>query len=128
MDSDGARSAGPSKALSKAPIKALSNAVTGTVTETLPTLRQAQGRPERSRGASASRGGSGLVAEVAGVVAEQLPSNLYRVKLDGGGGMVIAHITDRIDRNFVRVLVGDRVHVELSRVDAGRGRIVRKIG
>ena len=69
-----------------------------------------------------------MVAEVAGVVAEQLPSNLYRVKLDGGGGMVIAHITDRIDRNFVRVLVGDRVHVELSRVDAGRGRIVRKIG
>jgi translation initiation factor IF-1 len=67
------------------------------------------------------------VAEVAGVVMEQLPSNLYRVKLESGG-VVVAHIADRIDRNFVRVLVGDRVRVELSRVDAGRGRIVAKVG
>jgi translation initiation factor IF-1 len=39
----------------------------------------------------------------------------------------MAHVADRIDRNFVRVLVGDRVHVELSPADAGRGRIVEKI-
>jgi len=38
------------------------------------------------------------------------------------------HVADRIDRNFVRVLVGDRVRVELSRVDANRGRIVEKVG
>jgi len=53
------------------------------------------------------------------------------VKLDGGnvggGSLVLAHIADRIDRNFVRVLVGDRVDVELSAADKGRGRIVRKI-
>ena len=41
------------------------------------------------------------------------------------GTQVTAHIADRIDRNFVRVLVGDRVRVELSPVDVGRGRIVR---
>jgi translation initiation factor IF-1 len=56
---------------------------------------------------------------------------LYRVKLDGGnvagGSLVLAHIADRIDRNFVRVLVGDRVELELSARDQGRGRIVRKI-
>jgi len=51
---------------------------------------------------------------------------LYRVRLDGGS-FVTAHIADRIDRNFVRVLVGDRVRVELSPVDRGRGRIVEKI-
>jgi translation initiation factor IF-1 len=66
------------------------------------------------------------VTEIVGVVTEQLPSALYRVKLDGGG-FVTAHIADRMDRNFVRILVGDRVRVELSPVDVGRGRIVGKI-
>ena len=61
-----------------------------------------------------------------GQVLEQLPSALYRVKLDGGG-LVTAHIADRLDRNFVRLLVGDRVRVELSPADTGRGRIVEKL-
>ena len=61
-----------------------------------------------------------------GIVTEQLPSALYRVKLDGGG-QVTAHVADRIDRNFVRVLVGDRVRVELSPAGNGRGRIVEKL-
>jgi translation initiation factor IF-1 len=61
-----------------------------------------------------------------GQVTEQLPAALYRVKLDGGG-LVTAHIADRLDRNFVRVLVGDRVRVELSPADSGRGRIVARI-
>jgi translation initiation factor IF-1 len=59
-------------------------------------------------------------------VTETLPSAIYRVRLDGGSQM-LAHIADRIDRNFVRVLVGDRVRVELSSVDVTRGRIVGKI-
>jgi len=57
---------------------------------------------------------------------EQLPSGLYRIRLDAGS-LVTAHIADRMDRNFMRVLVGDRVRVELSPVDTGRGRIVEKI-
>ncbi len=64
--------------------------------------------------------------EVAGSVVEQLPSALYRVRLDGGA-LVTAHVADRIDRNFVRVLIGDRVRLELSPVDRGRGRIIGKI-
>jgi translation initiation factor IF-1 len=59
-------------------------------------------------------------------VIEQLPSALYRVRLDQGSH-VTAHIGGRVDRNFVRVLVGDRVRVELSPVDVGRGRIVEKL-
>jgi len=47
------------------------------------------------------------------------------VKLDGGQ-QVTAHIADRIERNFVRVLVGDRVRIELTR-DVTRGRIVEKL-
>jgi translation initiation factor IF-1 len=64
--------------------------------------------------------------EVIGIVQAQLPSGLYRVKL-AGGSLVTAHVADRVDRNFIRVLVGDRVRLELSPVDRGRGRIVEKI-
>jgi translation initiation factor IF-1 len=71
-------------------------------------------------------GHAGGRAPIVGSVVEQLPSALYRVRLDGGS-MVTAHIADRPDRNFVRVLVGDRVRLELSPVDRGRGRIVEKM-
>ena len=57
---------------------------------------------------------------------ETLPSALYKVRLDEGS-MVLAHIADRMDRNFVRILVGDRVRLELSPVDIGRGRIVERL-
>ena len=63
-------------------------------------------------------------APVTGAVAELLPGGLYRVQLEDGG-LVTAHIADRIDRNFVRILVGDRVRIELTR-DVTRGRIVGK--
>jgi translation initiation factor IF-1 len=66
------------------------------------------------------------VERLTGVVVELLPSAMYRVRLDDGH-QVLAHVADRIDRNFVRVLIGDRVDVELSPADAGRGRIVSKI-
>jgi translation initiation factor IF-1 len=75
---------------------------------------------------SDSEGSPGGRAAVSGVVTETLPSGLYRVRLEGGG-FVIAHVADRMDRNFVRVLVGDRVKLELSPVDVGRGRIVGKL-
>jgi translation initiation factor IF-1 len=71
-------------------------------------------------------GSAGRRAQVAGVVTATLPSALYRVRLDEGQ-QVTAHIADRIDRNFVRLLVGDKVAVELSPTDVGRGRIVQKL-
>jgi translation initiation factor IF-1 len=51
---------------------------------------------------------------------------MYRVRLDEGP-QVLTHIADRVDRNFVRILVGDRVRVQLSPVDVGRGRIVGRL-
>jgi translation initiation factor IF-1 len=62
---------------------------------------------------------------VEGVVVEALPSQLYRV--DAGGHRLVAHPADQVHRNFVRLLVGDRVLVELSPVDVTRGRIVRRL-
>ena len=66
------------------------------------------------------------VADVIGVVVAQLPSGLYHVKVEAGS-VVTAHIADRVERNFIRVLVGDRVRVELSPVDLARGRIVERL-
>jgi translation initiation factor IF-1 len=66
-------------------------------------------------------------SEAVGVVREQLPSALFRVVLDGGHE-VVAHPTGNARRNFIRILVGDRVRVALSPRDATRGRIVERIG
>ena len=68
---------------------------------------------------------TGSGQDLTGVVTEQLPSALYRVRLERGT-IVTAHIADRLDRNFVRVLVGDRVRIELSK-DVTRGRIVERL-
>ncbi|HZL92472.1 MAG TPA: translation initiation factor IF-1 [Vicinamibacterales bacterium] len=62
---------------------------------------------------------------VEGVVIAQLPSGLYHVQVEGEH-RVTAHATGSIERNFVRLLVGDRVIVELTERDGTRGRIVRK--
>ena len=65
------------------------------------------------------------MSAITGIVTETLPSALYRVRLDEGG-VVTAHVADRMDRNFVRVLVGDRVRIELTK-DVTRGRIVERL-
>ena len=62
---------------------------------------------------------------VSGTVLAALPRALYRVGIEGGRD-VIAHAASGAGRNFVRLLVGDRVDVELSPRDLGRGRIVRR--
>ena len=62
---------------------------------------------------------------VSGVVREQLPSGLYQVEVEGA--QVTAHIGGGTERNFVRLVVGDRVEMELTPRDLRRGRIVRKL-
>jgi translation initiation factor IF-1 len=62
---------------------------------------------------------------VEGIVTAQLPSGLYQVDVEGPH-RITAHIGGGAERNFVRVLVGDRVVVELTPRDTTRGRIVRK--
>jgi translation initiation factor IF-1 len=62
---------------------------------------------------------------IAGTVLAILPRALYRVAIDGGHE-VTAHAATGPGRNFVRLVVGDRVTVELSPRDQGRGRITEK--
>ena len=68
---------------------------------------------------------SGESRRVEGIVTAQLPSGLYQVQV-GGKHRVTAHPTGSSERNFVRLLVGDRVIVELTAGDGTRGRIIRK--
>ncbi len=61
--------------------------------------------------------------QVEATVDETLPNAMFRLKLDNGH-MVLAHISGRMRKNFIRILPGDRVLVELSPYDLGRGRII----
>jgi translation initiation factor IF-1 len=63
------------------------------------------------------------VIEVEGKVVEPLPNAMFRVELESGHE-VLAHISGKIRLNFIRILPGDRVRVELSPYDLTRGRIV----
>ncbi len=60
--------------------------------------------------------------EVEGVVKEALPNAMFRVALDNGH-LVLAHISGKIRKNFIRILPGDKVKLELSPYDLTRGRI-----
>lgn len=61
--------------------------------------------------------------QVEAVVIETLPNAMFRVELDNGH-KVLAHISGRMRKNFIRILPGDRVLVELSPYDLTRGRII----
>ncbi|AEG16530.1 MULTISPECIES: translation initiation factor IF-1 [Desulfofundulus] len=63
------------------------------------------------------------VIEVEGTVIEPLPNAMFRVELQNGH-KVLAHVSGKIRMNFIRILPGDRVLVELSPYDLSRGRIV----
>ncbi|MBF0532097.1 MAG: translation initiation factor IF-1 [Candidatus Omnitrophica bacterium] len=60
--------------------------------------------------------------EVEGVIKEALPNALFRVELENKH-VVLAHISGKIRMNFIRILPGDKVKVELSPYDLTRGRI-----
>jgi translation initiation factor IF-1 len=60
--------------------------------------------------------------EVEGSVIEALPATQFRVKLDNGHN-VLAYLSGKMRKNYIRILLGDRVRVELSPYDLTRGRI-----
>ncbi|MEY4280253.1 MAG: hypothetical protein RL313_516 [Actinomycetota bacterium] len=61
--------------------------------------------------------------EIEGTVAEALPNAMFRVELTNGHKM-LAHISGKMRKNYIRILPGDRVIVELSPYDLTRGRII----
>lgn len=61
--------------------------------------------------------------EVEGKVIESLPNAMFQVELENGH-KVLAHISGKLRMNFIRILPGDKVNIELSPYDLTRGRIV----
>jgi translation initiation factor IF-1 len=62
------------------------------------------------------------VIELEGEVVEALPNALFRVKVETGQ-VILAHVSGKIRKHFIRILPGDKVKVELSPYDLSRGRI-----
>lgn len=64
--------------------------------------------------------------EIEAVVVETLPNAMFRVELENKH-QVLAHISGKMRKNFIRILPGDRVLVELSPYDLNRGRIIYRL-
>ena len=63
------------------------------------------------------------VFEMEGTVVEVLPSTVFKVKLTANGQIIVAHVSGKIRMNYIRILPGDKVTVEISPYDLTRGRI-----
>ena len=61
--------------------------------------------------------------EFDGTVLETLPNTMFRVKLENGH-VITAHISGRMRKNYIRILTGDKVTVQLTPYDLSKGRIV----
>ncbi|PIP27242.1 MAG: translation initiation factor IF-1 [Candidatus Moranbacteria bacterium CG23_combo_of_CG06-09_8_20_14_all_39_10] len=66
------------------------------------------------------------IVTLEGVVEENLPSTTFKVRLDNGH-VVLAHISGRMRVNYIRLLPGDRVLLEMSPYDLSKGRIVKRL-
>ncbi|MBR3133886.1 MAG: translation initiation factor IF-1 [Clostridia bacterium] len=62
------------------------------------------------------------VIEVEGTVSEALPNTLFKVKLENGHE-ILAHISGKLRMNYIKILPGDRVKIEISPYDLTKGRI-----
>ena len=63
------------------------------------------------------------VIEIVGVVVEKLPNAMFKVELENGH-VVLAHISGKLRMNFIKILPGDKVTLEMSPYDLSKGRIV----
>ena len=66
------------------------------------------------------------VIEFEGTVAETLPNTMFRVRLENGHE-IIAHISGRMRKNYIRILTGDKVKVEMTPYDLSKGRITYRM-
>lgn len=64
---------------------------------------------------------------VTGVVTESLPNVMFRVKLDNNGVNILCQSSGKLRQNFIKILVGDKVKIEMSPYDLTRGRIVSRL-
>ena len=63
------------------------------------------------------------VIEIEGVVVEKLPNAMFKVELENGH-IILAHISGKLRMNFIKILPGDKVTLEMSPYDLSKGRII----
>ena len=87
--------------------------------------RPAGGPPSPRKPAPEENSGKEPGIEIEGVIAEALPNAMFRVEIPVGDQkkLVLAHVSGKMRQNYIRILPGDRVLVELSPYDLERGRI-----
>ncbi len=61
--------------------------------------------------------------EMDGTIVDTLPNTMFRVQLDNGH-TIVAHISGKMRKNYIRILTGDKVKVEMTPYDLSKGRIV----
>ena len=66
------------------------------------------------------------IISMGGKIEEVLPSAMFRVKIDNINNLILAHLSGRMRKHNIKVLLGDRVELEFSPYDLSRGRIVRR--
>ena len=66
------------------------------------------------------------VIEMQGTVLDTLPNTMFRVELENGH-VVVAHISGKMRKNYIRILTGDKVTVEMTPYDLTKGRIVFRV-
>ncbi len=67
------------------------------------------------------------VIEIEGTITSVLPNTMFRVELEGTKHIVLAHISGKIRKRFIRMTVGDRVKMEMSPKDVTQARIVYRL-
>ncbi len=62
-----------------------------------------------------------------GEVIENLPNTLFRVKIDGTDKVVLCYLSGKMRKNFIKIMPGDRVRLEITPYDPNRGRIIYRL-
>lgn len=65
------------------------------------------------------------IVRIDGIVQETLPNAMFKIEIEGGH-VILGHVSGRMRMNYIRILPGDKVALELSPYDLTRGRIVRR--
>jgi translation initiation factor IF-1 len=65
--------------------------------------------------------------ELTGQVTEVLPGNMYRVKLDDNQHVILAYLGGRLKQHKIKIILGDKVRVEMSTYDLSKGRVTYRL-
>jgi translation initiation factor IF-1 len=65
--------------------------------------------------------------EMTGVVTEVLPANMYRVKVDDTEHILLAYLGGRLKQNKIKIILGDKVRLEVSTYDLSKGRVTYRL-